>query len=42
MKKWTTLWIMIMMLGMSVPALGSNEYQQDETEHAFPYRPYGI
>ena len=22
--------------------VGSNEYQQDETEHAFPYRPYGI
>ena len=39
MKKWTTRWIMILMLGMSV---GSNEYQQDETEHAFPYRPYGI
>ena len=23
MKKWTTLWIMIMMLGVSVPALGA-------------------
>ena len=23
MKKWTTLWIMVMMLGLSVPAMGA-------------------
>lgn len=41
MKKWTTLWIMIMMLGVSVPALGAMSISK-MTEHAFPYRPYGI
>lgn len=42
MKRWTTLLIVICMLGITIPAMGGHEYQQNETEHSFPYRPYGI
>lgn len=42
MKRWTTLLIVICMLGITIPAMGAMSISKNETEHSFPYRPYGI
>ncbi len=42
MKRWTTLLIVICMLGITIPAMGAMSISKMRAEHSFPYRPYGI